>query len=106
MLHPLNSYFCICLSLYAPCLCPLPVQAQDSGLGSSVCTLYELHSGEDTTDQGGYMYVGIQLRLLCGHMTKVDILGIEVQLMYPLKQWPIVPRMSICGSSPGNRIIL
>ena len=27
-------------------------QAQDSGLGESVCTLYEIHSGEDNESQG------------------------------------------------------
>ena len=30
----------------------LSVQAQASGLGNSVCTLYELHSGEDTSEEG------------------------------------------------------
>ncbi|XP_064389411.1 vacuolar protein-sorting-associated protein 25-like [Halichondria panicea] len=28
--------------------------AEDSGLSTSVCTLYEMHSGEDTTDQEFY----------------------------------------------------
>ena len=27
-------------------------QAQAAGLGSSVCTLYEIHAGEDTTEEG------------------------------------------------------
>ena len=30
-------------------------KAQNTGLGNSVCTLYELHSGEDSADQGMYV---------------------------------------------------
>lgn len=30
----------------------LMLQAQDSGLGESVCTLYEIHSGEENESQG------------------------------------------------------
>ena len=28
------------------------LQAQNSGLGNSVCTLYELHSGDDASEEG------------------------------------------------------
>ena len=35
----------------------LLTQALDNGLGNSVCTVYEIHAGEDSTEEGMCMCV-------------------------------------------------
>ena len=49
------------------------MQAQASGHGNSVCTLYELHSGEDTTEEGKTNTSYVLLSVFYIHWTNMTV---------------------------------